>query len=121
MIPMLAQSSSQGGSAAGIVVPLLLMGGLFYFLLIRPQQRRARAQRELTHALGIGDEVLTAGGIFGVIKDLDDDNVTVEISPGTSVRILKQAIARKLNDDEEEPGYDEPEGEPGTPHRDDRG
>ncbi len=108
MIPMLAQSSS-GGSPAAILVPLLLMGGLFYFMLIRPQQRRARQQRELTQDLGIGDEVLTAGGIFGVIKDLDDDSITVEISPGTSVRMLKQAIARKLNDE-----YEGPEGEPDT-------
>jgi preprotein translocase subunit YajC len=97
-----ATSSSSSGSAAGLVVPLVLMGGLFYFLLIRPQQRRTRAQKELSSELGIGDDVLTLGGMYGVIKDVDDDSVTVEISPGTNVRMLKQAIARRLTEDEDE-------------------
>ena len=92
------------------------MGGLFYFLLIRPQQRRARAQKDLANEIGIGDEVLTLGGIYGVIKDLDDDSVTVEISPGTNVRMVKQGIARRITDDEEdaEEEVEEPESEPDT-------
>jgi preprotein translocase subunit YajC len=107
-----ATSSSSSGSAAGLVVPLVLMGGLFYFLLIRPQQRRTRAQRELSSELGIGDEVLTLGGMYGVIKDVDDESVTVEISPGTNVRMLKQGIARRLTEDEDEyPEELEPESE----------
>ena len=109
-----ATSSSSSGSAAGLVVPLVLMGGLFYFLLIRPQQRRTRAQRELSSELGIGDEVLTLGGMYGVIKDVDDDSVTVEISPGTNVRMLKQGIARRLTEDEDEYEQQESEEEPDT-------
>ena len=109
-----ATSSSSSGSAAGLVVPLVLMGGLFYFLLIRPQQRRTRAQRELSSELGIGDEVLTLGGMYGVIKDVDDESVTVEISPGTNVRMLKQGIARRLTEDEDEYEQQESEEEPDT-------
>jgi preprotein translocase subunit YajC len=105
-------STSSSGSAAGLIVPLVLMGGLFYFLLIRPQQRRTRQQRNLANELSIGDEVLTLGGMYGVIKDLDDDSVTVEISPGTNVRMLKQGIARRITEDEGE--YEEPEEEPDT-------
>jgi len=106
-------STSSGSSAAGLVVPLVLMGGLFYFLLIRPQQRRSRQQKELASELGIGDEVLTLGGMYGVIKDVEGDSVTVEISPGTDVRMLKQAIARRITEDEDE--YEqEAEEEPDT-------
>jgi preprotein translocase subunit YajC len=112
LVLLAATSSSSSGSAAGLVVPLVLMGGLFYFLLIRPQQRRSRAQKELSSELNIGDEVLTLGGMYGVVKDLDDDSVTVEISPGTNVRMLKQAIARRLTEDEEE--YEQSEEEPDT-------
>ena len=115
MIAFLAQSSSEpaGGGAAALLVPILLMGGLFYFMLIRPQQRRARQQRQLTQDLNIGDEVLTVGGIYGVIRDVDEDSITVEISPGNSVRMVKQAVARKMTE-EDEGDYEEPEGEPGT-------
>ena len=109
-----ATSSSSSGSAAGLVVPLVLMGGLFYFLLIRPQQRRTRAQRDLASELSIGDEVLTLGGMYGTVKDVEDESVTVEISPGTNVRMLKQGIARRLTEDEEEFEEQESEEEPGT-------
>jgi preprotein translocase subunit YajC len=109
-------STSTSSGAAGLIIPLLLMAGLFYFLLIRPQQRRARQQRELTNELDVGDEVLTLGGMYGVVKDLDDDSVTVEISPGTNVRMIKQAIARRLTDNAQ--GFadqeQEPEEEPDT-------
>ena len=108
-----ATSSTSSGSPAGLVVPLVLMGGLFYFLLIRPQQRRTRAQRDLASELSIGDEVLTLGGMYGTVRDVDDDSVTVEISPGTNVRTLKQGIARRLTEDEEE-FEEEAEEEPDT-------
>jgi|SRR5436853_2839940 len=105
-------STSSSGNPAGLIVPLVLMGGLFYFLLIRPQQRRTRAQRDLASELSIGDEVLTLGGMYGTVKDLDDESVTVEISPGTNVRMLKQGIARRLTEDEEE--FEEEAEEPET-------
>jgi preprotein translocase subunit YajC len=117
MFALLAQASTTTSSnPAGLIVPLVLMGGLFYFLLIRPQQRRARQQRELASDLSIGDEVLTLGGMYGVVKDVDDESVTVEISPGTNVRMIKQGIARKLtgNDDDYEDLEEEPEEEPDT-------
>jgi len=110
-----AASTTTSSNPAGLIVPLVLMGGLFYFLLIRPQQRRSRQQKELANDLEIGDEVLTLGGMYGVVKDVDDESVTVEISPGTSVRMIKQAIARKLTEDAEEyEPLEEPEEEPDT-------
>jgi preprotein translocase subunit YajC len=72
-----------------------------YFLMIRPQQRRARAQRDLIQSLEVGDEVVTIGGMFGTVRDVDDDAVMVEVSPGTTLRFVKSAIARKLVVDDE--------------------
>lgn len=111
MIGILAQngSTSSGGSIAGLLVPLVLMGGLFYFLLIRPQKRRSTMQNRLLESLEVGDEIMTAGGIFGTVKDMDEDSVTVEIAPGTDVRMVKRAIAQKLVEDEYED--EEPEEE----------
>jgi preprotein translocase subunit YajC len=78
------------------LISLALMVAIFYFLLIRPQQRRVRQQRELVNSLQIGDEVITIGGMFGTIRRMDEDEVTLEVSPGTTIRMVKSAVARKF-------------------------
>jgi preprotein translocase subunit YajC len=93
---LVAQTDGAGGGLAGLLIPLLFMGGIFYFLLIRPQQRRQRAQRSLIEGLGIGDEVITIGGVFGTIREVDDESVTLEVDEDVQIRFLKSAIARKL-------------------------
>jgi preprotein translocase subunit YajC len=99
------------------LLPILLIGFVFYFLLIRPQQRRARQQRELTQTTEVGDEVVTIGGLFGVVREVDDDSVLLEVAPGTELRFLRSAIARKLTvedeapDDADEHEYIEPDEE----------
>jgi preprotein translocase subunit YajC len=102
MTALLAQSGEQTGGLTGLLFPLLLMGGVFYFLLIRPQRTRQRQQQALLAALQVGDEVMTAGGIFGTITEIDEDNdtVTVEISPGTRIRMLRRAIAQRMVEDD---------------------
>ena len=106
MIDLLAQASNNSNPIA-LFVPLILMGGVFYFLLIRPQQRRVRAQQTLVNAVEVGDEIMTTGGIFGTIVELDDDEgtVLVEIAPGIRIRMVKSGIARRLteHDDDYEP------------------
>ena len=77
-------------------LPLILIGVVFYFLLIRPQQRRARAQRELIQSVDVGDEVVTIGGIFGTVRAVDDDAVTLEVAPGTTLRFVRSAIEAAL-------------------------
>jgi preprotein translocase subunit YajC len=107
---LLGQADGTGGFA-GLLLPLLLMGAIFYFLLIRPQQRRTRAQRDLIESLDVGDEVITIGGVFGTIRALDEEAVTLEVAPGIQVRLVKSAIARKLVFDEEEGVEEEEAGE----------
>ena len=99
-------SGATGGSAFSLLF-LLLIGVVFYFMLIRPQQRRARAQRELTQSIGVGDEVVTIGGIFGRVQEVDDDAVTIEVAPGTSLRFVRSAIARRIVEQEEDESEEE--------------
>lgn len=101
MTDLLAQAGDQGGSLFSLLLPLVLMGGVFYFLLIRPQKSRQRQQQALMEALEVGDEVMTAGGIFGRVTaiDTEEDIVTVELAPGTQVRMLRRAIAQRLVED----------------------
>ncbi|HZD16731.1 MAG TPA: preprotein translocase subunit YajC [Actinomycetota bacterium] len=111
LIQLLAQDSAgQGSSLIGLALPVLLIVG-FYFLLIRPQRNRQRAQQALLASLEVGDEVMTTGGIFGTIIEMDEDEgvVVVEIAPGTRVRMVRQGIAQRFVEEEDlgEGGDDE--------------
>jgi preprotein translocase subunit YajC len=103
---LLAQAQT-GGSQIPFIISLLLMVAIFYFLLIRPQQRRARQQRELVQSLDVGDEVVTIGGLYGVIAEQDDETVTLDVGGGTRLRFVKQAVARKRVLGQEEPEEEE--------------
>jgi preprotein translocase subunit YajC len=105
-------NGAAGGSAVSLLF-LVLIGVVFYFMLIRPQQRRARAQRELAQSISVGDEVVTIGGIFGRVQEVDDDAVILEVAPGTSLRFVRSAIARRLVEQEEEESEEEEDQEAG--------
>ena len=105
-VQLAADSSKNGsGGVATLIffVPLILV---FYFLMIRPQRTRMRQHQDLMRALEVGDEVETIGGIFGTIRTVSDDEFTLEISPGTTVRISRGAVRRKVYQEEEESSSD---------------
>jgi preprotein translocase subunit YajC len=89
-----------------IIVALFV---LFWLLLIRPQRRRQRAQEELLTNLRVGDEIVTAGGLYGDITALEGDEVYIEIAEGVEVRVARRAVAGVMPDEGEE---DEDEEEP---------
>jgi preprotein translocase subunit YajC len=105
VLGILAQQQNSGSSLIGLALPILLIVG-FYFLLIRPQRNRQRQQQALVASLEVGDEVMTNGGIFGTIVDIDDDEgiVTVEIAPGTRIRMLRQGISQRFVEDDVDEG-----------------
>jgi preprotein translocase subunit YajC len=105
LIPL---AQSNGSGSGSLLIFLVLMFVLFYFLLIRPQQKRQRAMRQLMESLEVGDQILTVGGMFGTVQEIDDDGVTVEVAPGIDVRFVRTAIARRL-DAEDEVALDEEE------------
>ena len=81
------------------LMPLFLIFAIFYFLLIRPQQRRAKEQKEMVAAVQRGDKIVSSGGIRGkVIKVIGDTDVEVEISSGVNVVIIKSTIAEVERD-----------------------
>jgi preprotein translocase subunit YajC len=81
------------GSSFSAFIPLILMFGIFYFLLIRPQQRKAKQQREMISSLKKGDKVVSSGGLHGVITGLTDDVVTMEIAPKIRVKVSRGSVA----------------------------
>ncbi len=86
------------GPASSLIFIAFLIA-IFYFMLIRPQKRRVQQHQQLVSSISEGDEIVTIGGIFGVVKNIAEDHVEVEISPATSIRIVKSAIARRISDE----------------------
>ncbi len=95
--PAYAQSGGGGDMLTGLL-PIILIFVVFYFLLIRPQQKKARAHRELVAALRRGDRVVTAGGIMGVVARVSNEHeVLVEIAEGVRVRMVRSQITDVLS------------------------
>ena len=83
-----------------VVVVVLFV--LFWLLLIRPQRRRQAELNQTIASLEVGDEIVTAGGLYGHVVGVGDDELLVEIAPGTNVRIARRAVAGVVGPDEEE-------------------
>src|SRR4051812_1868859 len=94
----------------GPLIILILLFFVMYTVMIRPQQRRAREHQALIAAVQVGEEVMTTAGIFGPVTSIDGDVISVEIAPGTVMRVARAAIGRRIMPDEpelEESSYDD--------------
>ena len=82
-------------------IPLILIFVIFYFFLIRPQQKRVKDHKTMVEALKRGDEVITSGGIIGVVERImEDDRIEVVIGDDTKVQIIKSTITSLLKKEE---------------------
>ena len=100
--PAFAQAAGQpapgglfGGGLSGLMLPVLLIG-VMYFFMIRPQMKRQKEHRSMLDKLAKGDEVLTNGGIAGVVTDIGENFITIEVADNVRMRFQKGAIANVL-------------------------
>lgn len=107
------------GSAGLFIIVIAFL--FLYFVLVRPQKRRQLEQQRMLSDVSVGDEIVTAGGIYGEITAVDEDDVRVRIAPDLEVRVARRAIAgvtTPQSDDAEELEKPEeperPEPTPGT-------
>ncbi|MES2128058.1 MAG: preprotein translocase subunit YajC [Pseudomonadota bacterium] len=94
-----AQTPDAAAGLAGNMstfLPLILMFVVMYFLMIRPQQKRAKEQKQMMDALAKGDEVITAGGVLGKVSKVADTYVTIEVAANTDIVVQKSAITTLL-------------------------
>ena len=88
-------------SGIGQFIPLILIFVIFYFFLIRPQQKRVKDHKAMVESLKRGDEVITSGGIIGVVdRIMEDDRIEVIIGEGTKVQIIRSTITSLLKKEE---------------------
>ena len=110
-----------GGNMSGMI-SLLLVVAFMWFLLIRPQQKQAKKRAEMITSLKVGDKIVTIGGICGVIRQLTDDKIFIEIADGIVIEMLRNSISsidageedlpnpfEEEDDDDEDVYYDEDE------------
>jgi preprotein translocase subunit YajC len=84
----------------GSLLFVVVLLALFWLLLVRPQRKGARRQQELLASLEPGTEIVSAGGLYGVICKIDDDELEVEIADGLVVRMARGAVAGVVTHDE---------------------
>lgn len=95
----------------GTIIYLVLLIAIFYFLLIRPQQKQRQQRQELIDSLRVGQEVVTIGGLYGVIKAIRNDTVILEVAENIELEFQKNSVAfrpiDKADKEDEEDEVDE--------------
>ncbi|NLC11254.1 MAG: preprotein translocase subunit YajC [Firmicutes bacterium] len=80
--------------------PIILLFVIFYFFVIRPQQQQQKKRREMLAGLQKGDKIITIGGIYGVIKDIKDDELTVQVSDSVNIKFARYGVDRVLSSED---------------------
>ena len=93
--PAWAQGAPQGDPFMSFL-PLIILVVLFWFMLIRPQMKRSKEHREMLGKLAKGDEVITGGGLAGVVREIGENYLTVEIADNVAVKMQKSAVVSVL-------------------------
>ncbi|HEY0471896.1 MAG TPA: preprotein translocase subunit YajC [Kribbella sp.] len=109
-----APMASSGGSSFTLILPLILIVGMIWFMS-RTQRKQRQKQANTVAALVPGTKVITTSGVVGIVEEVDDEYVTVEISDGVLVQFVKQAIGRVVPEEtptEVEENADGPTAEP---------
>ena len=89
------------GQGIAQFIPLILIFVIFYFFLIRPQQKRVKDHKTMVAALKRGDEIITSGGIIGIVdRVMEDDRIEVTIGESTKVQIIRSTITSLLQKEE---------------------
>ncbi|MBP5772264.1 MAG: preprotein translocase subunit YajC [Bacteroidaceae bacterium] len=86
--------AAQGDGGMGMILMLVAMFAIMYFFMIRPQQKKQKEIQNFRKGIEKGQEIVTAGGIYGVVRDIDDLNnvLIVEVASGVRVRVDRNSV-----------------------------
>ena len=87
-----------GGSQWSGILMMVVIVAIFYFFMIRPQQKKQKEIQKSREALKTGDKVITAGGIYGKIKEIGDTYMLIEVADGVRIRVDKTSIFASAED-----------------------
>ena len=95
------ETATEANPMVGTLLQLFLILFIFYFFLIRPQQKKIKEHSVMVDALKIGDKVLMSSGIYGKIKKIKDDKITLEIAPNVEIIVDKMTVGTVVLDEKE--------------------
>lgn len=93
-----AAPAAQPGGNWSFLLMMLLIFAVMYFLMIRPQQKRQKELNQFRSQLSNGAKVVTAGGIYGTVKEVTEDSVLIEVDNGVKIRVAKSMVMRDPSD-----------------------
>ena len=90
---------SQAASAniITIILYVVVFGAIIYFMMIRPQKKQQKEMQERQDSLKEGDKVITAGGLYGIIREVMQDAVRLELAPNVVIKVDKRSIAANIS------------------------
>ncbi len=96
----MGQAGGAGGQAGGLAgfLPIIILFAIFYFLLIRPQQKKAKDHKDMITNLKKGNRIITSGGIYGTILNLDETTIGLEIAEKVKIKITRGNVAALVSD-----------------------
>ena len=93
-----APAASSAAGSANMWIMLILIFVVMWFFMIRPQRKQQKALEEMRRSLKKGDKVVTAGGIYGVVADLDERTVLMRVDGEVKLRVDKSSIQKDMSD-----------------------
>ncbi|WP_298063427.1 preprotein translocase subunit YajC [uncultured Rikenella sp.] len=91
-------ASAQQGGGYSFIIMMVLIFVVMYFFMIRPQQKRQKELNKFRSSLENGTKVITAGGIYGTVKEVNDESVLIEVDNGVKLRVAKSMVMRDPSD-----------------------
>ncbi len=100
LLSILLQAAPGGGKNDPTMSILMMVAivAIFYFFMIRPQQKKQKEIKKMREAMKVGDKVVTSGGIYGKIKDVNDTTFTVEIAENVRIKVDKASVFATADD-----------------------
>lgn len=95
LLPVAQAAPAPGMGMSTLLFPIILIA-IMYFMMIRPQMKRQKEHKAMLEKIARGDEVLTSGGIAGVVTEIGDNFVTIEVADNVRIRVQKGAIGNVL-------------------------
>lgn len=98
LLTILLQVAAEGGSQWSGILMMIAIVAIFYFFMIRPQQKKQKEIQKAREALKAGDKVITAGGIYGRIREIGDIYMMIEVANGVTIRVDKSSVFASAQD-----------------------
>ena len=93
-----AQNGAAGGGGMSMLIMMVALFAIMWFFMIRPQQKKQKEIQKAREALKVGDKIITAGGIYGRIREIGDIYMMIEVANGVTIRVDKTSIFASAED-----------------------